>query len=140
MDLDHFKEVNDRHGHLGGDEVLQQFAVRVLAEIRALDRVGRDDGEGIEGAQNFGRYGGEEFLLVMPETNLDGAHMCVDRIRRRVAETPFQADGTAVRLTVSCGIAAFRPGEDLRASLARADQALYQAKQAGRDRVKTAHA
>jgi GGDEF domain-containing protein len=140
MDLDHFKEVNDRHGHLGGDEVLQQFAVRVLAEIRALDRVGRDDGDGAEGGQNFGRYGGEEFLLVMPETGADGAHMCVDRIRRRVAETPFQAAGVPVQLTVSCGIAAFRPGDDLRASLARADQALYQAKQAGRDRVKTAHA
>jgi len=136
MDLDHFKEVNDRHGHLGGDEVLRQFAVRVLAEIRTLDRVGRD---GVDSnGQNFGRYGGEEFLLVMPETDLDGAHVCVDRIRRRVAETPFQVAGTPVSLTVSCGLAAYRPGEDMRATLARADQALYQAKEAGRDRVKAA--
>ncbi len=136
MDLDHFKEVNDRHGHLGGDEVLRQFAIRVLAEIRTLDRVGRE-GDG-DGGENFGRYGGEEFLLVMPETDLDGAHICVDRIRRRVAETPFQVSGAPVPLTVSCGLAAYRPGEDLRATLARADQALYQAKEAGRDRVKAA--
>jgi diguanylate cyclase (GGDEF)-like protein len=135
MDLDHFKEVNDRLGHLGGDEVLRQFAARVLAEVRILDRVGR---ESAESGSNFGRYGGEEFLLVMPETDLEGAHVCVERIRRRVAETPFQVEGAAVPLTVSCGLAAYRPGEDMRATLARADQALYQAKEAGRDRVKAA--
>lgn len=137
MDLDHFKVVNDSHGHLGGDEVLRQFAVRVLAEVRILDRVGHG-GSGRESGQNFGRYGGEEFLLLMPETDLEGAHVCVERIRRRVSETPFQASGAAVSLTMSCGIAAYRPGEDMRATLARADQALYQAKEAGRDRVKTA--
>ena len=140
MDLDHFKAVNDRHGHLGGDEVLRQFALRVLGEIRMLDRVGRD-GEiadhlgGNASEETFGRYGGEEFLLVMPETGLDGAHACVDRIRRKVSEAPFQVGGQAVKLTVSCGLAAHRPGEDTRATLARADQALYQAKQAGRDKV-----
>jgi diguanylate cyclase (GGDEF)-like protein len=137
MDLDHFKDVNDRHGHLGGDDVLRQFAARVLAEVRILDRVGHG-GSGRESAQNFGRYGGEEFLLLMPETDLDGAHVCVERIRHRVSETPFQVSGAAVSLTVSCGLAAYRPGEDMRATLARADQALYQAKEAGRDRVKTA--
>jgi PleD family two-component response regulator len=141
MDLDHFKAVNDCHGHLGGDEVLRQFAMRVLGEIRTLDRVGRD-GELYSKAseENFGRYGGEEFLLVMPETDLDGAHVCVDRIRRKVAETPFPVEGQAVKLTVSCGLAAYRPGEDMRATLARADQALYQAKQAGRDKVKAVNA
>lgn len=134
MDLDHFKRVNDRHGHLGGDEVLRQFAMLVLGEIRTLDRVGRDHGLGEE---NFGRFGGEEFLLLMPETDIDGAHVCIERIRRKVASTPFQVEGKSVDLTMSCGLAVFRPGEDLRATLARADQALYQAKEAGRDRVKS---
>jgi diguanylate cyclase (GGDEF)-like protein len=136
MDLDHFKSVNDQHGHLGGDEVLRQFAMLVLNEVRTLDRVGR---EGM-GDENFGRFGGEEFMLVMPETDQEGAQVCIERIRRKVAETPFRVEGAAVNLTMSCGIAAFRPGEDLRATLARADQALYQAKDAGRDRVKTASA
>lgn len=139
MDLDHFKLVNDQHGHLGGDEVLRQFAARVLGEIRTLDRVGRE-GEASDhmwagGEENFGRYGGEEFLLVMPETDLDGAHICVDRIRRKVADAPFQVETKAVKLTVSCGLAVYRPGEDMRATLARTDQALYHAKQAGRDQV-----
>ena len=134
MDLDHFKLINDRHGHLGGDDVLRQFAMLVLGEIRTLDRVGRDDGLAEE---NFGRFGGEEFLLVLPETGLDGAHVCIERIRRKVAATPFLVEGTPVGLTMSCGVTALRPGEDLRATLARADQALYQAKAAGRDRVKS---
>lgn len=134
MDLDHFKRINDCHGHLAGDEVLRQFALLVLGEIRTLDRVGRDNALGEE---NFGRFGGEEFLLLMPETDLDGAHVCIERIRRKVAGTPFQVEGKPVTLTMSCGLAVFRPGEDLRATLARADQALYQAKEAGRDRVKS---
>jgi diguanylate cyclase len=137
MDLDHFKTINDRYGHLGGDDVLRQFAMLVLREIRTLDRVGRDGPEGSQwGDENFGRYGGEEFMLVMPNTDLNGAHICVERIRRKVAETPLQVEGSSLPLTVSCGLAAYRPGEDLRATLARADQALYQAKDAGRDQVK----
>jgi len=136
MDLDHFKSVNDRYGHLGGDDALHQFAMLVLSEIRSLDRMGRDgSGAGQWGDENFGRYGGEEFMLVMPETGLEGAHACVERIRRRVAETPLQVEGSKLSLTMSCGLATHRPGEDLRATLARADQALYQAKEAGRDRV-----
>jgi diguanylate cyclase (GGDEF)-like protein len=134
MDLDHFKLINDRHGHLGGDDVLRQFALLVLGEIRTLDRVGRDDGLAEE---NFGRFGGEEFLLVLPETGLEGAHVCIERIRRKVAATPFLVESKPVNLTMSCGVTALRPGEDLRATLARADQALYQAKAAGRDRVKS---
>jgi diguanylate cyclase (GGDEF)-like protein len=138
MDLDHFKGVNDRYGHLGGDDALRQFAMLMLGEIRTLDRIGRDGPDaGLWGDENFGRYGGEEFMLVMPETDLDGAHVCMERIRRKVASTPLQVEGSSVTLTVSCGLAAHRPGEDLRATLARADQALYQAKEAGRDRVKS---
>ena len=140
MDLDHFKHVNDRHGHLNGDELLRQFATRVLGEIRVLDRVGHDGELFPNGEENFGRYGGEEFLLVMPETGLDGAHVCVDRIRRKVAGEPFVLEGQAVTLTMSCGLAAHQPGEDMRATLARADQALYQAKRAGRDKVQAVNA
>ncbi|HEY1771908.1 MAG TPA: diguanylate cyclase [Gammaproteobacteria bacterium] len=141
MDLDHFKTVNDRYGHLGGDEVLRQFAMLVLREIRTLDRIGRDGPDaGSWGDENFGRYGGEEFMLVMPETDLNGAHVCIERIRRKVAETPLQVEGSSFTLTVSCGLAAYRPSEDLRATLARADQALYQAKDAGRDQVKVVNA
>lgn len=131
MDLDHFKTVNDRLGHLAGDDVLRQFAALVLSEVRALDGVGR---EGYR-EENFGRYGGEEFLLVMPETGLDGAEVCLERIRRRVAAAHFESAGVPVRLTISCGLAACRPGEHTRATLARADRALYQAKEAGRDRL-----
>lgn len=138
MDLDYFKSVNDRYGHLAGDDVLRQFAMLVLREIRTLDRVGRDGPDaGHWGDEHFGRYGGEEFMLVMPETDLDGAHVCIERIRRKVAGTPLQVQGTDLKLTVSCGLAVYRPGEDLRATLSRADQALYQAKEAGRDRVKS---
>jgi GGDEF domain-containing protein len=138
MDLDHFKTVNDQHGHLGGDDVLRQFAMLVLSEIRNLDRVGRDGPPRDKwGDENFGRYGGEEFLLVMPETDLEGALVCIDRIRHKVSEAKFLVEGANVALTVSCGLAMCRPGEDLRATLGRADQALYQAKAAGRDRVKS---
>ncbi len=140
MDLDHFKEINDRFGHLAGDDVLKQFAERVSNEIRVLDRVGRDDvpqeGEG----GTFGRYGGEEFLLVMPETDIAGALSCAERIRRRVEETEFRSDSGHLKMTVSSGVTAYRTGEDMRSMLARADQGLYEAKDKGRNRVESAQA
>ena len=137
MDLDHFKEINDRFGHLAGDDVLKQFAVRVAGEIRVLDRVGRDGAEpGEEGT--FGRYGGEEFLLVMPETPMEGALACAERIRGNIAATEFHTEGGKLGMTVSCGLTAYRHGEDMRAMLARADQALYLAKEQGRNRVEAA--
>jgi diguanylate cyclase (GGDEF)-like protein len=132
MDLDHFKDVNDTHGHLIGDEVLKQFAERVMANLRALDRVGRD---GVDDSENFGRYGGEEFLLVLPETDPAGARVCAERIRQAVAETAFKTETGSLTITVSFGITEYRSDEDIRATLARADQALYRAKQAGRNRV-----
>ena len=135
MDLDHFKEINDRYGHLAGDDVLKQFAERVQGEIRALDQVGRDGKDWSADASNFGRYGGEEFLLVLPETGLDGAVSCSERIRQRVADSHFQTEGGLLNMTVSCGLTAHRPGEDIRATLARADRALYLAKDKGRNRV-----
>ncbi|HSC48383.1 MAG TPA: GGDEF domain-containing protein [Gammaproteobacteria bacterium] len=134
MDLDHFKDVNDRHGHLMGDEVLKQFAERVIGEVRAIDRMGRD---GAEGNETFGRYGGEEFLLVLPETDLKGAELCAERIRTKIAEGKFGAGNLAIHITVSVGITGYQSGEDTRNTLARADQALYAAKDSGRDQVKT---
>ena len=135
MDLDHFKEINDRHGHLSGDDVLKQFADRVQGEIRVLDRVGRDGKDWNADASTFGRYGGEEFLLVLPETGLDGAVSCAERIRQRVADFEFRTESGPLSMTVSCGLTAHLPGEDIRATLARADRALYLAKDRGRNRV-----
>ena len=135
MDLDHFKEVNDRFGHLGGDDVLKQFAERVTGEIRTLDMVGRDGAQRPGEAGTFGRYGGEEFLLVMPETPMEGALICAERIRHRVADAEFHTESGSLRMTVSCGLTAYRAGEDMRAMLARADQALYLAKEMGRNRI-----
>lgn len=140
MDLDRFKEINDRFGHLAGDDVLKQFAERVTSEIRVLDRVGRDglpqEGE----AGTFGRYGGEEFLLVMPETDMQGALICAERIRRRVADTEFRTDGGSLQMTVSFGVTAYRTDEDMRSMLARADQGLYRAKEKGRNRIEASAA
>jgi diguanylate cyclase (GGDEF)-like protein len=138
MDLDHFKEINDRNGHLVGDEMLKQFADRVTGEIRTLDRVGRDGASKSQDASTFGRYGGEEFLLVLPETDMEGALICAERIRKRVADTEFKTGGGGLRMTVSCGVTAYHSDEDMRGMLARADQALYLAKQRGRDRVEAA--
>lgn len=134
MDLDHFKRVNDSLGHLAGDDVLRHFAERVMREIRALDLIGRD---GADSSENFGRYGGEEFLLVLPETDMAGARICAERIRLKVAETPLEVDDHKVPITLSCGLTSYRAGEDIRATLARADQALYRAKQAGRNRTES---
>ena len=140
MDLDHFKGINDRFGHLAGDDVLKQFAERVMGEIRVLDRVGRDDAP-LEGeGGTFGRYGGEEFLLVMPETDMAGALSCAERIRRRVAETEFRTDGGDLKMTVSSGVTAYQGGEDMRSMLARADQGLYLAKDKGRNRIEVSAA
>lgn len=135
MDLDHFKEINDQHGHLAGDDVLKQFAERALGEVRVLDRIGRDGKAQDVESSTFGRYGGEEFLLVLPETGLDGAVSCAERIRQRVADFEFRTQSSSLRMTVSCGVTVHYPGEDIRATLARADQALYLAKNRGRNRI-----
>ncbi|HEV2213236.1 MAG TPA: GGDEF domain-containing protein, partial [Gammaproteobacteria bacterium] len=117
------------------DDVLKQFVERVQGEIRALDRVGRDGKDWGMDVSTFGRYGGEEFLLVLPETGLDGAVSCAERIRQRVADFQFRTESGPLSMTVSCGLTTHRPGEDIRATLARADQALYLAKDRGRNRV-----
>lgn len=122
FDLDRFKEVNDTHGHATGDEVLRGVALAVRGEIR------RDD--------LFGRYGGDEFALVMDECDRQQAWAAVERLRARVAATSFLGRNVRVSVTVSAGIVLAAPGEPLNAPvlLQAADEALYASKQAGRDR------
>jgi two-component system, cell cycle response regulator len=126
FDIDHFKRVNDSCGHGGGDEVLRQIARRALSSVRSADLVAR--------------LGGEEFAVVMPETDLVVAAAVAERLRAAVAEEPFVAapEGIARPVTVSIGVTVARHGGDERAKmLKRADDALYAAKSTDRNRVVT---
>ena len=126
LDIDHFKDVNDTHGHQRGDAVLVELAGRIKAEVRDVDTVAR--------------YGGEELVVVLPETDEEGAEGAAERIRAAVAETPFGGAGQEpVQVTVSLGVAVHRPQGGTAASLLRrADEALYAAKHAGRNTWRTA--
>jgi two-component system cell cycle response regulator len=124
FDIDRFKEVNDTYGHLAGDEVLCEIAGRTLHDVRSFDLVAR--------------YGGEEFLVVMPETSLQVALVVAERLRLSIAERPFAVSGatTMIPVTVSVGIATALSTEDSPTELLRrADEALYAAKNNGRNRV-----
>ena len=124
LDIDHFKAVNDGFGHDAGDEVLREFAVRMATNVRAIDLPCR--------------LGGEEFVVVMPETSLEDALRIAERIRRDVAEAPFAVMGGREHLTVtiSIGVAASSgPAETPEALLKRADEGVYEAKSRGRNRV-----
>jgi two-component system, cell cycle response regulator len=124
LDIDYFKAINDSHGHDAGDDVLREFAVRIKKSIRGIDLACR--------------YGGEEFVIVMPETDMAVATMVAERLRRRIATEPFpiQHGARAVTVTISIGIAALASSTDKAAQiLKRADQALYRAKRDGRNRV-----
>lgn len=134
MDIDHFKEINDRYGHLVGDEILREFAERVVGEIRVMDRIGRD---GAKKTETFGRYGGEEFLLVLPETDAEGAIACGERIRNRIAGETFKVEDAETSITVSIGITVYNADELIRDTLSRADRALYRAKHIGRNKVES---
>jgi two-component system cell cycle response regulator len=124
IDIDYFKSINDTHGHDAGDDVLRDFALRIKRSIRGIDLACR--------------YGGEEFVIVMPETDVAVAAMVAERLRRRIAAEPFavQQGSRTIPVTISIGIAALRGKEDNAASLLKhADQALYRAKRDGRNRV-----
>jgi two-component system, cell cycle response regulator len=124
LDIDYFKSVNDGFGHDAGDDVLREFATRVRKSIRGIDLACR--------------YGGEEFVVVMPETDMAVATVVAERIRRRIAGEVFQINqgATSLDVTISIGIAALATAEDSAATiLKRADQALYRAKRDGRNRV-----
>jgi len=120
-DIDGFKGANDLLGHHGGDRVLQAFARIAQEELRALDAIGR--------------YGGDEFVLVLAQTSLAGARECAERVRRRTEEMMAAQVNARGRVTVSIGLAEYRPGETLQSVLHRADAALYRAKRGGRNRV-----
>jgi diguanylate cyclase (GGDEF)-like protein len=124
LDIDHFKEVNDRYGHLAGDAVLREVARRLRESIRRSDVVAR--------------FGGEEFLLLLPETECGGALLAAERIRRYLAAAPvaLPPPRPALFVTASIGVAGWSPDlPDAAALFEAADRALYQAKGSGRDRV-----
>ena len=121
FDIDHFKRVNDILGHDMGDQILKETAARLVTNMRAIDVVAR--------------YGGEEFMIAMPDTNLEDALIAADRVRALIAGTPVFVDGAALQVTTSVGVAEAQKGESLRDVFKRADGALYQAKQTGRNKA-----
>jgi diguanylate cyclase (GGDEF)-like protein len=124
IDVDHFKAVNDTFGHIAGDQILKRLAATIQGEIRKNDC--------------FGRYGGEEFLLLLEGANADAAVAHAERVRRRIEATRFPEIHSDHKITVSIGIAEYHPSEDIQETLNRADMALYAAKREGRNRVATA--
>ncbi len=128
VDIDHFKQVNDSHGHLAGDAILRDVASRLGTTLRTYDRVGR--------------YGGEEFMILL---SCDAAHAqeAFERIRRAIADEAFVYEEVTLQITISCGVTSYTPLQDTRNStelLAAADDALYEAKAAGRNRTVFAQA
>ena len=121
LDIDHFKAINDRYGHLGGDEYLCQLADLISHLLREQDIAAR--------------FGGEEFLLLLPETGHEGALILAERIRQRVGAMRVAHNQELMTTTVSVGVGTARRDEDMNDFLRRVDNALYQAKAAGRDRV-----
>lgn len=123
IDLDWFKRINDAHGHPVGDEVLRTFAITIFANIRPADC--------------FGRYGGEEFLLLLPTTDGEAASRMLDRLRGIVADLDWSAFSPGMRVTISAGVVKLRDNDTADTFLVRADSALYSAKAQGRNRIAT---
>ncbi|HVE42631.1 MAG TPA: GGDEF domain-containing protein [Planctomycetota bacterium] len=123
IDIDHFKQINDKLGHETGDLVLKEVAKRIDAARRAEDLLCR--------------YGGEEFVLLLPHADLAQASTYGERVRAAVAAVPFQIKGEALTVTISVGVACHHFGDPLEPLLKRADQAMYRAKEGGRNRVVT---
>jgi diguanylate cyclase (GGDEF)-like protein len=124
LDLDHFKLINDQYGHKVGDAALVHAVEVVMRAIRSIDILGR--------------YGGEEFVILMPDTSLDGGQEIAHRVRILLAETPFLFEGKSISITASFGVAALQAGEPGERILNRADVAMYEAKRRGRNRVELA--
>ena len=118
LDVDHFKRVNDEHGHIGGDRVLKELVALVQPQIRIVD--------------SLFRWGGEEFAIILPHNSLAGSRLQAERLRAAIAEHPFSGAGS---ITVSIGVAELGPDESADSWFERADRALYQAKSEGRNRV-----
>jgi len=118
-DVDHFKRINDTYGHKAGDKVLLLIARQLSAHSRETDFISR--------------FGGEEFTMLLPNTNKESALILANQLRATIEKTGFNSNGSAVVVTISCGIADFNPGDDDESVFERADRALYQAKQQGRN-------
>ncbi|HEX5357087.1 MAG TPA: GGDEF domain-containing protein, partial [Aquabacterium sp.] len=123
-DVDHFKGINDKHGHHAGDTVLRAVAKVLSNGVRQMDRVAR--------------WGGEEFLIVLPGTGADEAQAVAERLRAQVAAHVCQSAKGPIPVTMTLGVALMREGDVVEALISRADQALYAGKQAGRNRVQVA--
>ncbi|GAB6097982.1 diguanylate cyclase [Desulfatiferula olefinivorans] len=121
FDIDHFKQINDRYGHQAGDDVLRIFTVRIAS--------------GLEESHALGRYGGEEFLALIPGKDPDEVLKILDTIRRSIEEPPFDTRMGPIPVTVSIGLAARSADQAMDALLAKADEALYEAKRLGRNRI-----
>lgn len=121
MDIDHFKSINDTYGHLMGDLALKTFADLVRTSIRNTDV--------------FSRWGGEEFVLLLSDTSVEGAMLTLNRIRQTVQNAEVRSEKGRLRMTVSIGLAEYLPGETIETTLDRADKALYSAKRSGRNQV-----
>ena len=121
IDLDRFKNINDRFGHLIGDNILRVLANTLTAGLRRIDVIGR--------------YGGEEFGVILIETPPQAAQLVIDKLRQRFAALPFEGAGSLFNATFSAGIAGSRGHSDLNRLITAADRALYAAKHAGRDQV-----
>jgi len=121
LDLDHFKRINDVHGHAAGDAVLRGFAEITRSQLRATDVLGR--------------WGGEEFLLMLGATDLEQARQCVTRVLNKLAGSRFELSNAMIAVTSSAGLTQCAGGESIVAAIERADKALYQAKAAGRNRL-----
>jgi len=121
MDVDHFKTVNDRYGHPAGDAILGKISSAVSERLRPYDRIYR--------------YGGEEFLICLPDTEPGQAHQIIERLRAEIAGRPLPTGECLIPVTVSFGLALLDPAGPVENSIARADEALYRAKRGGRNRV-----
>ncbi len=121
VDIDHFKSINDTLGHAAGDAALKYFAAIVPQELRSVDV--------------YGRFGGEEFLIILPGTACEGAESCAERVRARTAAGAFPGFPEGRHVTVTIGVATHAKGEEVTSLLARADSVLYQGKADGRNRV-----
>ena len=124
LDIDHFKDVNDTYGHQAGDEVLKAVATTIKTTMR--------------NTEFCARYGGEEFLIVLTQTGIDGAIIGAERVRANVEKILFPDISSDFKITVSIGLSEYKMREDVDDIIARADEALYLAKNGGRNRVETA--
>ena len=121
IDIDNFKKLNDSLGHAAGDEALKALAAAVRDRLRPIDHVAR--------------FGGEEFVVLLPDTAVDEAQQALTRLQRSLTEALFLHEGREIFVTFSAGVSVWRPGEALEAALERADVALYEAKRTGKNRT-----